>query len=225
MIKNINIRGLSAKVYVPKKINKTIILSHGFLLDKNGPEELFKELSEKLYRLNYFVIRYNFRLNKNNKQETSKYVLNDYLEDITTIIKYSKKYNNEIILVGHSLGGLISLIEANRNKNIEKLILLSPPIKIKLPKIKTLKKFSKNPNIIILFIKFLLSGFKINLTNYYKKINIKTLFIYGTNDQFENYEKVKNINNKNIKFLKIEMMDHFYKGYKKEIIDEIIKFV
>ena len=225
MIKNTKINGLSATIYIPKKFNKIIILSHGFLLNKDGPEELFKELSKELYDINYFVIRYNFRINNNNKEQVQNFVLNDYLQDIEKIIEYCKKYDKEIILAGHSLGGLVSLIETNRNDIIKKLILLSPPIKMKIPKISTLRKFTKNTSIIKLIIRFLLSGFKINLKKYYEKLKVRTLLIYGTKDQFENYKGLKNIKNGNLKLIKIKDMDHFYKSYKKDIIREVIKFL
>ena len=47
-------------LYTPKKIRNTIILSHGYLANKDGPGGLFIDLAKRLYGLNYQVLTFDY---------------------------------------------------------------------------------------------------------------------------------------------------------------------
>jgi len=57
-----------------------------------------------------------------------EYTTTKYIEEVEDIIKKNQDKYDEIILLGHSLGGLVSILVAEKNKNISKVISLCPPI-------------------------------------------------------------------------------------------------
>lgn len=60
--------------------------------------------------------------------DVNNYSVTNYLKDIkATIDKYKDKQPEEIILIGHSLGGLVAVLSGNMNPEVTKIVALCPP--------------------------------------------------------------------------------------------------
>ncbi len=104
---------------------KLAILLPGFL---DSPDYLHLITFEKgLQRLGYTVVRLDpCGLWRNG--DISHYSITNYLKDVMKVIDEHKNDNpEEIILVGHSVGGFVSIIAGERYAEVTKIIALCPP--------------------------------------------------------------------------------------------------
>ena len=128
---------------------------HGYLSTPNSRKAiLFKE------RLGVIPIKYR-------ECEPEKLVISDCLEKIISEIKN----NEEIILIGSSFGGFLSLLVAKKLNKVKKLILLNPSI---IPPQIDIKKIKNMPQRILKDMK------DIRLFN--KKLNSEIFIILGSED-------------------------------------------
>ena len=159
---------------------------------------------------------YNHNLNKNitdSKLDAFKNAkFNDWLDDFDNVYKKIKNNYSEFVVVGYSLGGLVSLnyLEINKVK-VDKLFLIAPSIAIHslnysvkfLSFIPTLvipslapKTYRANKGTPVNAYLSLYKGIEIFeklSTNY---INIKSLIILNENDELVSYDKTKKLINK-----------------------------
>lgn len=124
-----------------------IIFVHGYKGYKDwGTWEL---MGEKFARAGFYFVKFNFSHNgttienPNDFDDLEAFGQNNYskeLEDLETVIHHYKNQkevdSQNIILLGHSRGGGISVIKASENKSITKLITLAS--------VSTLDRFPKN---------------------------------------------------------------------------------
>lgn len=116
-----------------KKTDKGIIFVHGFTgnKDRNFIPKLSKELSKK-----YNVLRFDFSGNGESEGKFEDQCYSKYVEELKKAIDFmKKKENKKICLIAHSLGTNISVLEEEKYKNINKLILIAPAIYVKVRKI------------------------------------------------------------------------------------------
>lgn len=60
--------------------------------------------------------------------DVNNYSITNYIKQTSDRIKYYKNQNpKEIVLIGHSLGGFVSIIAGSRNSEVTKIIALCPP--------------------------------------------------------------------------------------------------
>lgn len=134
--------------------------------------------------------------------------LEDYSKMLESLLK--KLNIKKPILVGHSFGGKISITYA-QNHDVEKLVLLASPYKVKIKepstKVKILKKLKKVPglgglaesmkkhlgstdykNASPLMREILVKHVNTDLTDQTKHIKCPTLLIWGTNDEAVPYD-------------------------------------
>lgn len=186
------ISGLEAE---EKRISKSVaIISPGFRATKN--ESYLLKIKKEIEKKKISTIIFTFRI-KNITVESE-------LEDLNKIIKHAEKYE-KIALIGHSFGGVISMLYAasTKNKKIKALVLLSAPVE---SESKRRKKW----------IQKLKSELKQeNATREIKNIKIPTLIIQGVFD-----ERIpKNSGNDLKKSIKKSVFkkfktDHFYTNEK-----------
>ena len=93
--------------------------------------EIFTELTLKLIREEWAVLRFDERgLGKSTGSHESADTY-DLADDVNALINYAAKSEfvdeNNIILIGHSEGGLIAPIVANKNKNVKGFISIAGP--------------------------------------------------------------------------------------------------
>ena len=122
----------------PKSI---VIFSHGFKGFKDwGP---FNQMANSFAESNFFFIKFNYSYNGTSVQEPCEFVdldafgnnnFSTELDDLKLIIDwiFCNKFQNEldlnqINLVGHSRGGAISILKANEDDRINKVISWAAP--------------------------------------------------------------------------------------------------
>ncbi len=83
---------------------KLVILAHGFTGDLNGPDDLFKKLSEILQDLDYTVLRFSFWGTKPSSGEFEDMTVISETSDLEKIVAYANNLGyKEIWLLGESL--------------------------------------------------------------------------------------------------------------------------
>ena len=122
----------------PKSI---VIFSHGFKGFKDwGP---FNQMANSFAESNFFFIKFNYSYNGTSIQEPCEFVdldafgnnnFSTELDDLKLIIDwiFCNKFQNEldlnqINLVGHSRGGAISILKANEDDRINKIVSWAAP--------------------------------------------------------------------------------------------------
>lgn len=233
MIKKIKFKNFKGNLlagvhYLPKKPKRiSIVMSHGFLLHKNGPSKIYKKLSEQLYKKGYEVLRYDFSYCGESTGKISDLTKWNRLKDLKSAIKQLK--NKDLILIGHSAGGITSIKEALKNKNVKKLITMGSPLNMKPMGSNVRKAFIKKHKIKILDQIKLRIDYELGVNqSFLKKLNklkVPTLFIYSQKDIYCDYTKINEITNRKIKVLKVPNTDHFFKNKEKFIINNILKFI
>lgn len=103
--------------------NAVIIVCHGFWMSKDAKP--FLDLSKDLFRL-YDVIAMDQR-GHGSSDGVFSFSSKEH-DDIKTVIDYSKARYKHIYLLGFSLGGASCVIEVARNKNVDRLLIVSSPI-------------------------------------------------------------------------------------------------
>lgn len=129
---------LYSKNTTPKKI---VVFSHS--LSDNHESDLIKSISTSLYNNGIGVVVYDFSFMKN-KNQPSDNLLSEVDELGIVIAKAKEKLNpEEIILVGKSLGGIVSSVYYSRSifSEISSIFIIGFPFKLGFPpKFKLLKE-------------------------------------------------------------------------------------
>ena len=149
--------------------------------------------------------------------------LNQPSKDVNELLDYLK-LDQEIVLVGHSLGAYTALNIINLRKDIHKAVIMSGFLSIPLlaEKLINSKFFVKR----ILRYEKKVSGDYFNIDNlaYLKETQDKLFFIHSIDDtmvSFDNsFKKVEEINNPNIKLLKLNGRKH-----NPNYTDEAVKYM
>jgi len=186
-----------------------IIFVHGYKGYKDwGAWEL---MGEKVAEAGFYFVKFNFSHNgttiedPNNFADLEAFGQNNYskeLDDLEIVINHFKSQNEvdsqNIILLGHSRGGGISIIKASENRSISKLITLAS--------VSTLDRFPKNeafenwrkegvyfvenartkqkmPHYFQFYKDFEIDKERYDIEKACKKLTIPTLLIHGTNDE------------------------------------------
>lgn len=107
---------------------KLALLLPGYV---DSPDYLhFKTFEKRLTRLGYKVVRLD-PCDLWKTGEGSTYTVTNYLRDIKKTIETEKKHSpEEIVLIGHSLGGFVSLIAGAQIPEVSKIVALCPPANI-----------------------------------------------------------------------------------------------
>ena len=106
--------------------DNVFIICHGFSMAKDA--KLFFDLSKDFFRF-YDVIIMDQR-GHGKSQGAFTFSSKEHL-DIKAVIDYAKKIYLHIYLIGFSLGAASSIIEVAEYKNVNALIIVSPPISFK----------------------------------------------------------------------------------------------
>ncbi|MFA6004978.1 MAG: alpha/beta hydrolase [Patescibacteria group bacterium] len=107
---------------------KLALLLPGFL---DSPDYLhFKTFEKRLIELGYTVERID-PCNLWATGNTKDYSTTNYLKQVEErVLFYQPPQPNEVILIGHSLGGLVSIIAGNRIASVTKVVSLCSPVDI-----------------------------------------------------------------------------------------------
>jgi pimeloyl-ACP methyl ester carboxylesterase len=234
---------LSANFYIPlnKNYKKLAIILPGFLDSKDYKH--YSNLGKFLATKDYLSVIFDPAGTWESGNDMKIYSMSQYLSDIDDVVNYAKdifkKDFEEIIIIGHSLGGRIALIYAARNENISKAIGLMAsnisPIKWNKREERLSKRdYPGNKDMMIQFkvpFSFVEDAMKYDLLSEVSKINVPILLIAGENDEPERIESLKSIYeqaNDLTKFVLMKGFGHNYRDNKdqmKKMNEEIWQFI
>ena len=186
-----------------------IIFVHGYKGYKDwGAWEL---MGEKLAKAGFYFVKFNFSHNgptvKNPKDfaDLEAFGQNNYskeLDDLEVVINHFKNQKevdpDEVILLGHSRGGGISVIKASENKSISKLITLASISTLdRFPKDEAFENWKKEgvyfvenarthqnmPHYFQFYLDFENNRERLDVEKACVKLDIPALFIHGTKDE------------------------------------------
>jgi pimeloyl-ACP methyl ester carboxylesterase len=107
---------------------KLALLLPGFLDSKDYPS--FVKFGETLSAKDFTTVRFNPTGTWESSGTIADYSISQYLRDVQAVINYCQKEwgrFEDIILIGHSLGGLVSLLYAAKHPEISAIMSLMAP--------------------------------------------------------------------------------------------------
>jgi hypothetical protein len=212
-------------LHLPKRKNPPlIIMCHGWGSNKLGTHQgLFVKAARNLCKNGFAVLRFDFRGSGDSEGEFEKQTIETMLEDLNCILNnLDKNYVNtdKIGLIGHSLGGKISILKAAKDKRIKYLALWSTPVLHKeilsqafVNEVRERKCLWLNDSGIAINIKQLESCLKNEAIKSLKKVRVPMLIVNGGEDISvppSHAKKIYNNTNKPKKFVIIEGADHAF---------------
>ncbi len=113
--------------YPGNGVNKNghvILICHGLIGSRIGVDRLFVKSAAELVKSGYIVYRFDYAGCGESSGEYGSFGLSDLIAQTKTVIDYAcrQEETDEIILLGHSLGGAVTLLQANRDDRVSKLI-------------------------------------------------------------------------------------------------------
>lgn len=198
---------IPVKIFLSQNtVKKIIIACHGFGGDKES--STITDLAEEIILKNIAVVSFDFPAHGESKLDGKELTIENCINNINTVYRYSKKFNAPISLFATSFGAYVNLINIARNNNeFQKIVLRSPAIEMA----KILKEVLLKES----FSKYKENGYTI--LGFERKMKIPYSF----------YEELLN-NNINKIYDDIEIPKiHIIQGNKDEIamIEDTMKFV
>lgn len=236
---NMTIRGI--KNY-PEQIKDeklpTIIIVHGLSGDKTGNKFFFVKMSKFFTEKNYQVFRFDFTGSGESDGEFENMTLSSEIHDIDCIMDYVNNDEtvdkNNIIIIGHSLGGLITTLKAYEF-NPKKIVLLAPANDLYKTAIKLYEDQNNNVNLINFNGLKMKKDFVEDIQNYnpYEKASSydgDVMIIWGTEDisvpkvTMENTIKSFRVP---VEYIEIEGADHSFTNFetRDNIVERIYNFI
>jgi isopentenyldiphosphate isomerase/dienelactone hydrolase len=234
------IHGLDATILKPKNdLGKLAILLPSFLDTKNYNH--IKFLEKELNSIGYFTISFDPTGVWESDGTIEQYNMSQYLRDLENVIKFAKSKNkfDEIVLIGHSVGGQVAIFYASEHPEINTVISIMTVFEDSL--VKNWKedslRYSKRdlPNDPKSFKDFAIpftykkDKLKYNLDEALKNYKNNILVISGNSDTKadpKNVKKVYDMANEPKKYININGISHDYrqniqevKAVNKKIID------
>ncbi|MCX6763462.1 MAG: hypothetical protein NTZ97_01880 [Candidatus Moranbacteria bacterium] len=178
-------------------------------------------------------------------KDFSKVKVADCLENISEIIKEAKKNHDKVIGVGISLGGAFLLEHAKREKNLDAIISIGTPFRLKnvfliklgqkilLPVVSPFWKMAEKIKKLRLppitatkvITDYLRKEFILNLEN----ITVPILFVHSKKDRITDFRVLEEFSNKipslNKKMIILDNGDHVINGGSEKICEYIFDFI
>ncbi|KIL51874.1 alpha/beta hydrolase family protein [Jeotgalibacillus soli] len=139
MKKQVNInwgkKNLTATVQFPHSYNlknenkqyPIMIICHGFIGSRIGVDRLFVKSSEELSAKESIVLRFDYAGCGESDGNYGENRLQDFIEQTIAVIDFAAKIEKvdteNLVLIGHSLGGAVAVLTAARDQRVKKLIL------------------------------------------------------------------------------------------------------
>lgn len=239
---------LAAVINFPDKNKQypAIIILHGFTGYKE--EAHLEELAKTLANNGFTAIRFDCSGSGESEGTFEKdYLVSNYLDDIKSVFNYVRnlKFVNKskIGIVGHSMGGMLSVIFAAMHPEIKICVPISPTTTMTAGNwIKEVigewretgwfdKELSRDGSQIRIPFSFIEDANKFDAVNYVSKLHCSLLMIVGLTDDTvspEDSKKIFKIANKPKELIEIKGMGHDYKKHPKviKIVNEkILNFI
>ncbi len=120
---------LSAAIHYPRQeTEKLAIICSGFLDTKDYPSLI--ELANRLAERGYTAVRFDPTGVWKSEGSIADYTTTQYLADVKSVLEHmlaGKKYT-EILLGGHSRGGMVSILYTARDSRISKVFSIMSPV-------------------------------------------------------------------------------------------------
>jgi len=218
---------------------KLAILLPGYI---DSPDYLhFIVIQKGLQKLGYKVVRLD-PCGLWGGGDASRYSITNYLKDIKDVIDKSKGEDvTEIILVGHSIGGFVSIIAGEKYKEVSKVIALCPPAEFDNPPIKwdnngyriserDLPEDSKKKRVFRIPVSFAYDSFTYNAAETVKRIEKPLMILIALEDTIvppsETEQLVKAAKNPYV--VRVEKMGHDFRFSEEEcfiVVEKIEMFL
>ena len=130
---------LAATLHYPKDIGKeerqdrripVVVISHGFVGNRIGTDRLFVKAARALSGHGYMVLRFDYAGCGESEGDYGAEGLNSMVEQTRIVLDYVFDIDGvdpeRITLLGHSLGGAVSILTAGKDKRVSSLVLWSP---------------------------------------------------------------------------------------------------
>jgi uncharacterized protein len=106
-----------------------IIIAHGFVGNRIGVDRLFVKAAREFSRAGYMVLRFDYGGCGESTGDYGAGGLDSLIEQTRHVIDYAADMDcvdpQRIILLGHSLGGAVSILTAAKDKRVKTLVLWS----------------------------------------------------------------------------------------------------
>ncbi len=126
-----NVR-LAASLHLPQNQGAKVplvIVCHGFVGSRMGVNRLFVKAAREFAQHGMAVLRFDYEGCGESEGDYGSYPFERFIQQTLDVIDYSAKLDeideNQIILLGHSLGGAVAALTASRDKRIKKLAMWS----------------------------------------------------------------------------------------------------
>ncbi|MDP4095764.1 alpha/beta hydrolase [Paenibacillus sp. P96] len=128
---------LAATLHYPRGVEKTgcqnrnslVIICHGFVGSRIGVDRLFVNTARKLAHAGHMVIRFDYAGCGESTGEYGEQGIESMINQTRAVLDYAVSCADvdpkKITLIGHSLGGAVSVLTAVRDKRVKNLILWS----------------------------------------------------------------------------------------------------
>ena len=217
---------------IPKKMKSIVIYCHGF----GESKDRIKQHSEILNSNNIGILSFDFPCHGDDKSDNVQFNLNNSIKYLNEVIKYSRKFNVPISLMGSSFGGYIILSRINIvDERIDKVFLKIPAVNFYECTKRKLKidldyfdshEYYEFLNGRRMYKDALIEFMKNNLMNKFDKHNSDIYIIHGDKDNTVLLKDVECFCNKNNIKLKIfEGAEHGMKDYLEEINIELLNYL
>ena len=112
------------KNHTSRKAYKTVIICHGLIGSRVGVDRLFVKASKALTERGYLVVRFDYKGCGESSGEYGKNTFEDLISQTKTVIDYTAENvpMEELILLGHSLGGAVAVFTATEDQRVNRLI-------------------------------------------------------------------------------------------------------
>ncbi|TWI57992.1 alpha/beta hydrolase [Halalkalibacter nanhaiisediminis] len=124
---------LSGVVHYPENHDQkhpAIIFVHGFVGSKVGDHRLFVKAANYFTKLNYVSFRFDFKGCGESDGDYQDVTLTEQIKELQAAIEYVSQLDEvdpeQIILIGHSLGGAVTALTSSLEKQIKHIVLWSP---------------------------------------------------------------------------------------------------
>ncbi len=119
---------ISGVLHEPENIKGSVVLSHGLLSSKESQK--YKLLGKVFSSEGFATLRFDFRGCGESDRTLLDTSLTTRVEDLTACIDFMRKLSEDIYLMGSSLGGVVSIICAKREK-VKALSLWATPFRFR----------------------------------------------------------------------------------------------
>lgn len=129
---------LAATVHYPCASKRTceekrwpaIIICHGFIGNRIGVNRLFVKAARKFSQEGYFVLRFDYAGCGESEGEYGSYGIDSFIEQTRHALDYVLSIDcidkSRVFLLGHSLGGAVARLTAEKDSRVNSLILWAP---------------------------------------------------------------------------------------------------